>query len=91
METAETRIFARYFRKTKAHPDGSVAHQPECGFLSGAKFCDCGLLFDLRAAGPAKALELYPLADIEQAEHDEARNARGSVPRGRAARVKKRV
>jgi hypothetical protein len=69
MENAESRIMGRYFRKTKADPEGGVAHLPGCSYPS-AGICDCALLRDLREIGPGKATQLYSPADLEIAEHD---------------------
>lgn len=73
MDTLEVRILQRYFRKTIAHPEGSVCHHGDCDFFN-IKICTCGLLHDLRV-DLEKAAELYPLIDIELGENDRAREA----------------
>lgn len=72
MENRETLLLQRYFRKTPAHPEGSVVHQGDCDFFS-IKVCTCGLHHDLMVLDPAKQTEYYELFDIERAEYDEAR------------------
>jgi len=36
----------RYFRKTIAHPNGSIVHDGDCRFFD-IKICTCGLLHEL--------------------------------------------
>jgi hypothetical protein len=74
MENRETLLLQRYFRKTPAHPDGSVVHHGDCDFFS-IKVCTCGLHHDLMAMDPSKRTESYPLLDLERAEYDAVRTA----------------
>jgi len=46
-----------YFRKTKAHPEGSYCHDGDCRIFS-TKICTCGLLHLLLPVGNAS--QLYP-------------------------------
>jgi len=52
------RITGRYFRKTIAHPKGSICHHGDCHIFSSG-FCTCGLLHDLVWL-QEKAEELFP-------------------------------
>jgi hypothetical protein len=72
MENRETLLLQRYFRKTQAHPEGSVVHHGDCAFFC-IKVCTCGLHHDLMIMDPGKQTEHYPLFDVEQAEYDEVR------------------
>lgn len=79
----EVRILQRYFRKTKAHPDGGVVHHGDCDFFS-IRICTCGLHHDLRPAIAEFVAERYPLLHEELAEYEAARSLllrRESAPR----------
>ena len=71
MENAESRLLQRYFRKTIAHPDGSVCHHGDCNFFS-VWICTCGLLHDLAPLSPALVEQHYSQFQEEKAEHDRA-------------------
>lgn len=73
MDNAETRLLQRYFRKTKAHPEGSVVHFGDCEFFS-IRHCSCGLLVDLMPLSPEMIEQNYPLYCEELAEHEAVRN-----------------
>lgn len=72
METLETRIHQRYFRKVMAHPEGAIVHHGDCEFFS-VFMCSCGLLADLRADVPERASELFPAFASQLADHDATR------------------
>lgn len=76
MENAETRLLSRYFRKTKAHPEGSVNHHGDCNFFTDARICTCGLLHDLRPISPELIDRHYPLFYIELTDHDDGLDER---------------
>lgn len=71
MSKEEKRIRDRYFRKTRAHPEGSVTHHGDCDFFS-IKICTCGMLHDL-SGSPGLASSLYPLFSEEMEDYEEAR------------------
>lgn len=72
MENRETLLLQRYFRKTIAHPEGSVVHHGDCDFWS-IKICTCGLHHDLMVLDPGKQTEHYPLFDVERSEFENIR------------------
>lgn len=72
MENAETRLLQRYFRKTIAHPDGSVCHHGDCDFFS-IWICTCGLLHDLAPMSPELVEQHYPSFHEERGHYDRAR------------------
>lgn len=72
MENAETRLLQRYYRKTKAHPEGSVTHHGDCEFFS-IRVCSCGLHHDLRSISPLLQQEHYPLLDEELSDFEKVR------------------
>jgi hypothetical protein len=72
MENRETLLLQRYFRKTIAHPEGSVVHHGDCDFYS-IRVCTCGLHHDLMTMDPAKQTEHYPLYDVERADFEDVR------------------
>jgi len=49
----------RYFRKTQAHPNGSIVHHGDCEIFR-IKICTCGLLHDLASIDPADRGLVYP-------------------------------
>lgn len=71
MENFETRIIQRYFRKTKATPEGGIFHDEGCDWWH-IRHCSCGFLHALRVDF-YKAMEMYPTFSAELEEHDEAR------------------
>lgn len=72
MENEETRLLQRYYRKTRAHPEGSVTHHGDCDFFN-IKTCTCGLHHDLRSMSPDKQQEHYPLFDEELEDFEKVR------------------
>lgn len=72
MDNPETRLIQRYFRKTAAHPEGSVCHHGDCDFFS-ITVCTCGLLHDLAPMTPDQIEEHYPRFYEEQGQYDQAR------------------
>jgi len=72
MENAENRLVQRYFRRTQAHPEGSVCHHGDCDFFS-ISICTCGLLHDLMPMTPDQIEERYPRFHEEQRQYDQAR------------------
>lgn len=84
METLEVRIVQRYFRKTKAHPEGAVGHHGDCDFFN-IRVCTCGLHHDMRPAPPDFVADQYPLLYEELSDYEAARASlmHGSGKNGR--------
>ncbi len=74
MENLETKILHRYFRRTKAHPEGAVVHHGDCDFFN-IKICTCGLHHDLKAASPELVSDRYPLLEEELSDYEKARES----------------
>lgn len=72
MENEETRLLGRYFRKTRAHPEGTVTHHGDCEFFN-LKICTCGLHHDLRSMSPLRQQEHYPLFEAEDMDFEKVR------------------
>ena len=72
MENLEARILQRYFRRTKAHPEGSVTHHGDCDFFN-IRICTCGLHHDLKGASPELVSDRYPILGEELADSEKAR------------------
>jgi len=80
----EAGINQRYFRKTQAHPDGSVVHHGDCDFFS-IWICTCGLLHDLVALNEEITEKLYPSFWKEQGLYDQARTEIMTKPKRKKA------
>ena len=72
MENRETLLLQRYFRKTIAHPEGSIVHKADCDFFN-IKICTCGLHSDLLPMNETFLADRYPLFDLERAEYEKVR------------------
>ncbi len=72
MENEETRLLQRYYRKTKAHPEGAITHHGDCEWYS-IKVCSCGLHHDLMPMSPDKQQDHYPLLDEELSDFEKVR------------------
>lgn len=88
MENRETLLLQRYFRKTPAHPEGSVVHHGDCDFFS-IRICTCGLHRDLMVLGPERHVEHYPLFDVELAEYERVRESLMHAKATKGTRKKK--
>lgn len=64
-----SKIYLRYYRPVKAHPDGAIVHHGDCEYYR-VKICTCGLLHDLRVHGDGQ--KIYPFFDEQVAEQDKA-------------------
>lgn len=89
MENAEARITQRFFRKTIAHPDGSVVHHGDCDYFN-IKICTCGLLHDLMPVLPEIVERLYPSYVNEEVEQENARMILMERSRPKAPKKKKK-
>lgn len=72
MRDAEVKLMERYFRKTPAHPEGSITHHGDCDIYI-LKTCSCGLRHDLMPV-PHLVEKLYPLHWEEVEDYDEIRS-----------------
>lgn len=74
METLQEKILRRYFRKTKAHPDGAVVHHGDCDVFS-LRVCTCGLHNDLKPASAEFVDQHYPGLYQELADYERVRDS----------------
>lgn len=72
MENREAELLHRYFRKTKANPEGQISHHGDCDY-ENLRICNCGLLHFLTACNPEIVSQRYPEFNREKGEFEKVR------------------